>query len=216
MSKLPVKDMKGNQQGEYDVAEDLLVFDKGGQAVHDAVVAHRAKARGGNASTKTRGEVRGSGSKPWKQKGLGRARVGTKQNPVWRGGGVAFGPRPRKYAKRIPKKVAKLAFRRAFSEKVAAGDVMLLDQLVIAEPRTRILADVVSGLGIAGLTLVLVESMDDNLKMASRNMADVDVKPVSDVNTYDLLRYANILIVKDGMQKLEARLGKTGDAGSAK
>lgn len=214
MSKLPVKDMQGNQQGEYDVAEELLVFDKGGQAVHDAVVAHRAKMRSGTASTKTRSEVRGSGTKPWKQKGLGRARAGTKQSPIWRGGGVAFGPKPRSYAKRLPKKVAQLAFRRAFSEKVAAGEIEILDQLQVAEPRTREFAAIMKSVGVNGLTLVLVPEVDMNLKLAARNLPKITVKLAGDVNTYDLLRYPRILIVKDGMGQIESRLGAK--AGSEK
>jgi len=207
MSKLPVKDMQGNQQGEYDVAEEMLVFDKGGQAVHDVVVAHRAKMRSGTASTRTRAEVRGSGSKPWRQKGLGRARSGTKQSPIWRGGGVAFGPKPRSYAKRVPKKVAQLAFRRAFSDKVAAGEIVLVEELKVSEPRTREFAAILKNLDAEGLTLVLVSGMDSNLKLASRNIAKVSVKPASDVNTYDLLRYPRIVIEKAAMGQIESRLG---------
>jgi large subunit ribosomal protein L4 len=214
MSKLLVKDINGNQQGEYDIAEDLLVFDKGGQAVKDAVTAYRAGLRAGSASTKTRAEVRGSGRKPWKQKGLGRARVGTKQNPIWRGGGVAFGPKPRKYNKKLTKKVARLAFRRAFSEKVAAGDVEVLDELTLPEPRTKLFAEIMEKVGTGRLTLILVEALDDNLKMASRNIPGIDVKMVSNVNTYDLLRYSKIIIVKDGLQTLVSRLG--GNVGSDK
>lgn len=207
MSKLPVKDMKGGRQGEYDIAEDLLVYDKGSQAVRDAVVAHRAKMRSGTASTKTRSEVRGTGAKPWRQKGLGRARAGSKQSPIWRGGGVAFGPKPRSYAKRLPKKVAQLAFRRAFSEKVAAGEIEVIDQLSLDNPRTREFMEIMRNVGVDGLTLVLVADMDANLKLAARNVAKIDVKMASDVNTYDLLRYHKLLIVKDGMQQIESRLG---------
>lgn len=207
MSKLPVKDMNGAQQGEYDLPEELLVFDKGGQAVHDVVVAHRAKMRAGSASTKTRGEVRGSGAKPWRQKGLGRARSGTRQSPIWVGGGVAFGPKPRSYEKKVSKKAAKLAFRRALSEKIASGKVELLDELKIEEPRTKLFAGIMDKIGTPGLTLVLVEDFDSNLKLASRNMDRVEVKRVEQVSTYDLLRYAKIVIVKGGMKSLERRMG---------
>lgn len=207
MSKLPVKDMQGNQQGEYDLAEDMLVFDKGGQAVHDVVVAHRAKLRQGSASTRTRAEVRGSGAKPWRQKGLGRARSGTKQSPIWRGGGVAFGPKPRSYAKRVPKKVAQLAFRRAFSEKVAAGEITVVEKIAVAEPRTRDFAATLRNLDVDGLALVLVTGIDRNLKLASRNIPRVEVKPAGDVNTYDLLRYPKVLVEKTAMEQLESRLG---------
>jgi len=211
MSKLPLKDMKGKQQGEYDLADELLVYDKGGQAVHDAVVAHRAKCRAGSASTKTRAEVSGSGTKPWKQKGLGRARSGTKRNPVWRGGGIIFGPKPRSYAKGMPKKVAKLAFRRAFSEKVAAGEVEVIDQIAVSQPRTREFVDIMKNIGVDRLTLVLVGQMDANLKMAARNVARIDLKTAADVSTYDLLRYHRIVVDQEGMKQIEQRLGAKGD-----
>ncbi|MBU0678134.1 MAG: 50S ribosomal protein L4, partial [Verrucomicrobia bacterium] len=113
--------MKGESIGDFDFSDELLVHDKGLQALQNAVVAHRAAQRAGSASTLTKSEVAGSGRKPWRQKGLGRARAGYRQSPVWRGGGVAFGPKPRSYAKKISKKGARLAFRRAFSEKIAAG-----------------------------------------------------------------------------------------------
>lgn len=206
MSKLPVKDIQGNQQGEYDIPENMLVFDKGTQAVHDVVVAMRAKARSGSAFTKTRAEVAGSGSKPWRQKGLGRARSGTKQSPIWRGGGVAFGPKPRSYEKRLPKKVARLAFRRAFSEKVAAGEILVLSELSLTEPKTKQLNDIIKRLEVTGLTLLLVDNIDPNLKLAARNLAAVEVKHAKDLNTYDLLRYSNIIVVKSGMESIEMRL----------
>lgn len=213
MIKLPVKDTSGNQQGEYDIPEDLLVFDRGSQAVHDVIVASRGKARSGSASTKTRSEVRGSGSKPWRQKGLGRARSGSRQNPIWRGGGVAFGPKPRSYAKRVPKKVAQLAFRRAFSEMVAAGNVDVLEGFQIEEPRTKLFTGVMDKVGAKGLTLLVVDRIDNNLKLASRNVSGIEVKAVNQVSTYDLLRYSKVVIVKGGMTEFERRLGaeKGGD-----
>lgn len=207
MSKLPLKDIQGNQQGEYDIPENLLVFDKGTQAVHDVVVAMRAKARSGSASTKTRAEVAGSGAKPWRQKGLGRARSGTKQSPIWRGGGVAFGPKPRSYEKRIPKKVARLAFRRAFSEKVASGEVLVLNELSLSEPKTKQLNDIIKGLGVSGSSLLLIDKIDTNIKLAARNLAEIKIKHAKDLNTYDLLRYTNIIVVKSGMESIEMRLG---------
>jgi large subunit ribosomal protein L4 len=206
MSKLPIKDMQGQHVGERDVADTLLVFDKGGQALHDAVVMRNANRRGGNASTLTKGEVQGTGSKPWRQKGLGRARAGYRRAPHWRGGGVVFGPKPRSYRKSMTKKAARLAFRRAFSEKVAAGQVTVLDQLALSEPKTRLLAALVQSLELKGLVLLLTAEQDERVKMAARNMAGLQLMHVGEVCTYDLLRYPNILITRQAVDAVEQRL----------
>ena len=123
MSKIPLKSIQGDSVGDYEVADSLLVLDRGDQAVHEAVVAYNAHQRAGTASTKSKANVAGTGAKPWKQKGLGRARAGYKQSPIWRGGAVAHGPHPRKYKKKLSKKVTKLAFQRAFSAKVDQGEI---------------------------------------------------------------------------------------------
>ncbi len=126
MSKLPIRGNDGRTSGEYEIADSLLVFDKGAQAVKDAIVRYQANHRQGSASTKNKGEVAGSNRKLWAQKGTGRARTGLRQSPIWRGGGVAFGPRPRSFAKDMPKQVARLAFRRALSDKIASGSVTVV------------------------------------------------------------------------------------------
>ncbi len=206
MSKIPIKNMQGKQVGEYEVADGLLVYDKGMAAVHEAVIQYRNNQRTGTASTKTRSEVRCTGSKPWRQKGLGRARSGTKASPIWRGGGVAFGPHPRDFGGRMQKKVARLAFRRAFSEKVAAGAVEMLEELSFQEPKTRLMKAVMNSLGAEKSTLFIVAGADENLLLAVRNLPKTSVCTAENVCTYDLMRYASIYVTQEGMEKLKTRL----------
>ena len=136
MNKLKTYDMSGAVSGDVELADELLVLGAGEQAVHDCVVATRNARRQGSASTLTKGEVAGSNKKPWRQKGTGRARAGYRQSPVWRGGATAFGPKPRSYAVKVNKKVGRLAFRRAFSEKVMAEQIKVLDELSLADDTT--------------------------------------------------------------------------------
>jgi len=206
MSKLPILQASGTTAGEYDLAETLLVYDRGEQAVVDAVVAHMAARRQGSAHTKTKGEVAGSNKKPWKQKGTGRARAGLRQSPVWRGGGVAFGPRTRDYTKDMPRKKARLAFRRAFSEKVASGNVSILDVLNIKEGKTREVANLLASLNLPGKTLILTGEIHPALVRGARNIPTLEVIPANQVNTYQLLRNKSILLTRDGLAALEQRL----------
>src|SRR6266480_3265662 len=135
--KLTVKDINGRGQGELEVKFPLIADGKGTQAVHDAVVAYLANQRMGTACTKTMGEVAGTGKKPWRQKGTGRARAGSFASPLWRGGGVVFGPKPRDYTINVPKKVKALAFRKALSERLIAGDVVIVDEIKVSSPKTK-------------------------------------------------------------------------------
>jgi len=213
MSKVPLKNVKGDSVGDYDVADTLLVQDKGDQAVHEAVVAYLAHQRAGTASTKSKSEVAGSGKKPWKQKGSGRARAGYKQSPVWRGGAVAHGPQPRKYKKKVSKKVAQLAFRRAFSAKVAQEEITVIDSLVLDAPKTKALAVILNGLGLERGGLVVVEAPQENLLLASRNLERVEVATADLVNTYQLWRHKQVGITEAAMKVLSSRLGEEGGEG---
>jgi large subunit ribosomal protein L4 len=206
MSKLPLKSIKGDSVGEYELADNLLVLDKGEQAVHEAVVAFGAHQRAGTASTKSKSNVAGTGAKPWKQKGLGRARAGYKQSPVWRGGAVAHGPHPRKYKKKLSKKVTKLAFQRAFSAKVEQGEITVIDFLAISAPKTKEFAAVLKNMGLDRGALFIVESDNENVLLASRNIPKVEVVTAQLANTYQLLRYKNVVVTKAGMEALEKRL----------
>lgn len=210
MSKVPLKNVKGDSVGDYEVADNLLLQDKGAQAVHEAVVAYLAHQRAGTASTKSKSEVAGSGKKPWAQKGSGRARAGYKQSPVWRGGAVAHGPQPRKYKKKVSKKVARLAFRRAFSAKVAQGEVLVIDALQLEAPKTKAFAAVLSNLGLDRGGLFIVDTVQENVNLAARNLERVDVVTADLVNTYQMLRHKQVVITEAGMKILSARLGEKG------
>jgi len=213
MSKVPLKNVKGDSVGDYEVADSLLLQDKGAQAVHEAVVAYLAHQRAGTASTKSKSEVAGSGKKPWAQKGSGRARAGYKQSPVWRGGAVAHGPQPRKYKKKVSKKVARLAFRRAFSAKVAQGEVLVIDALQLEAPKTKAFAAVLSNLGLERGGLFVVDTVQENVNMAARNIERVEVVTADLVNTYQMLRHKQVVITEAGMKVLSARLGEEGGEG---
>lgn len=206
MSKLPLKNVKGDSVGDYEVADNLLVLDKGNQAVHLAVVAYQANQRAGTASTLSKWEVNGSGKKPWKQKGLGRARAGYKQSNVWRGGYVAHGPKPRDYSKKLTKKAAKLAFRRAFSAKIEQGEVTVIDDLSLSAPKTKEFAAVLKNLGLDRGGLFIVAEATENQLLASRNISRVELVTAKLVNTYQVLRYKNVIVTKAGMEALEQRL----------
>src|SRR5881296_2221556 len=135
--KLSVKDINGQEQGELEVKFPLVEGGKGTQAVHDVVVAYQANQRMGTASTKTMGEVAGTGKKPWRQKGTGYARAGSFQSPLWRGGGVVFGPKPRDFGRKVSKSTKQLALRKALSERLKAGDVIVVDDIKLNSPKTR-------------------------------------------------------------------------------
>ncbi len=212
MSKLSVYDMKGATLADVEFPDALLADGKGEQAVHDVIVAHRAVVRAGTASTLRKGEVAGSGKKPWKQKGTGRARAGYQQSPVWRGGGVAFGPHPRSYAKKVLRKVARLAFRRAVSDLVTEGRVRVIDQFAIAEPKTKVAVAFLKSLGLAQGALILVDKLDTNLVSAVRNLPNVEATTAESVSTYQLLRYPVAVVTRSALDGLRARI--EGEAGS--
>src|SRR3989449_7008416 len=161
--KLSIKDSKGNDQGEVEVKFPMLEGGKGTQAVHDGVVAYHDAQRMGTASTKTMGEVAGSGKKPWRQKGTGRARAGSFASPLWRGGGVVFGPKPRDFGKKVSRKTRQLALRKALSERLRAGDVVVVDEIKLESPRTKEFLGVLSALDLKGSTLIVGQGNDRNL-----------------------------------------------------
>src|SRR5215472_5683489 len=152
--KLTVKDIKGQDAGELEVRFPVIENGKGTQAVHDTVTAYMAAQRSGTACTKTMGEVAGSGKKPWRQKGTGRARAGSFASPLWRGGGVVFGPKPRDFGKKVSKKTKQLALRKALSERIKAGDVVVVDDLKLESPKTKNFAGMISALELKGSALI--------------------------------------------------------------
>jgi large subunit ribosomal protein L4 len=206
--KLTVTDLKGNGQGELEVQFAVIEDGKGDQAVHDTVVAYMAAQRSGTACTKTVGEVAGSNKKPWKQKGTGRARAGSLRSPLWRGGGVVFGPKPRDFSKKVNLKTKKLALRRALSERLRAGDIMVVDGLALAAPKTKEFVGVLDSLKIDGTVLLIDNIENKNLRLAAGNVSYADITTGEDLNTYLVLKNDKIVITRSAFAKIEARLKK--------
>src|SRR5437588_337515 len=206
--KLTVKDIKGKDQGELEVRFPLVEDGKGTQAVHDTVVAYHAAQRMGTASTKTMGEVAGSGKKPWRQKGTGRARAGSFASPLWRGGGVVFGPKPRDFGKKVSRKTKALALRKALSERLQAGDVLVIDDLKLESARTKEIVGVLSALELKGSALIVSQAPDKNLTLASRNVPNVALTTSESLNTYDVLRPDKLVFTRGAFEQVEARLSR--------
>jgi len=206
MSKIPVTDMNGAPCGEFELAAAALELQKGAQAVHDAVTAHLALRRAGSADTKGKGAVAGTGKKPWKQKGTGRARAGYRRSPVWRGGGVAHGPHPRDYGAPLPKKMARLALRRAFAERVNAGEVRGLEEIRLAAAKTKTVAALLKSLHAERGALLLTDAADPALRRAARNLPSVEVAAARQVNVYQLLRWPVVIATRAALAALQERL----------
>ena len=204
--KLTVKDTNGNQQGELEVKFTLIENGRGTQAVHDTVVAFRAAQRMGTACAKTVGEVSGSNKKPWRQKGTGRARAGSNQSPLWPGGGVVFGPRPRDFRKKVNIKTRQLALRKALSERLKAGDVQIVSEIKLSSPKTKDFTAILNKLDAMGTTLVVDAIVEKNLLLASRNVVGVELTNAASLNTYQVLRSDKLLITKSALETSVARL----------
>ena len=208
--KISVINTAGIAAGEIEVADELIIkTGKGTQAVHDAIVAYRANQRLGTHQTKMIGDVAGSGKKPWKQKGTGRARAGSFASPIWRGGGIAHGPHPRDYSLKITKKTKALALRKVLSDRLLAGELVVVDELKLTGPKTKDFIGLLSKVAAAkGLTLVVTDVVEKNLKLAAGNVPTVHVELADSVNTYELLRFDKIVVTKAGFAKLTSRVGK--------
>lgn len=178
---------------------------QGSQALHETVVAYRANRRQGTACTKNRSEVSGSGKKLWNQKGTGNARMGSKRSPIWSGGGVVFGPRPRDYSKKTPKNVKKLALRAALTARINDGAVLTTGQFAIADGKTKSFVSAVSKLSNAKNVLVIGNQFDEVTFRAARNVQNVQLIAASDVNAENLLRYQAIVVAGDALQTLAQR-----------
>ena len=206
--KISIKNTAGKDQGELEVKFAVVENGKGTQAVHDAVTAYRAAQRSGTACTKNVGEVSGSNKKPWRQKGTGRARAGSNQSPLWPGGGVVFGPKPRDFSKTISKKTRALALRKALSERIKAGDVVIVDDLKLASPKTKAFDAIIVALDLTGTTLIVSNGDDKNLMLAARNIPTVQLTTGDSLNTYDVLLQDKLLFTKSAFETVEARLIK--------
>ena len=178
------------------------------QVVHDAVVAMRANRRSGTASVKTKATVSGSGAKPWRQKGTGRARAGYKTSPVWVGGGVVFGPHPHDYSKKVSKGSKRIALRKALSERIKGGDVFIVDTFAVAQPKTKQFVAALSAITDEGKTLVISAAFDKTTYLAARNVQPTLLMTASEVNTEQILNYRKIVLTNDGLAQIAERLAK--------
>lgn len=208
--KIPVFNSEGGAAGEFELRDDFIIKGaRGQQTVRDAVVAIQSNRRSGTACTKTLGEVAGSGKKPWKQKGTGRARAGSFASPLWRGGGVVFGPKPRDWSLGMPKKMRRLALQKALGDRLAGGDVVVVDTISLKTPKTKEFVNVVKNLKVgARSVLLVVDGADKNLALASGNVAFVKVVDASNLNVYDVTLAHKLLFTKSAFQKVEQRLAK--------
>jgi large subunit ribosomal protein L4 len=192
---------------------DIIEDGRGTQAVHDVVVAMRAARRSGSANTKTKAEVDLSGAKPWRQKGTGRARAGYKSSPIWRGGGVVFGPKPRDYFKKISKSLRRLAFQKALSERIKAGDVLAIDKFVVPELKTKSFVALLKKQTDARKVLLVSDAFDETTVKSGRNVKAVTLATASDVNTEQVLAFEKILVTEKALAKLAERTRRSrGDA----
>ena len=184
---------------------EIIEDGRGTQVVHDTVVAMSAARRSGSANTKTKAQVNLSGAKPWRQKGTGRARAGYKSSPIWRGGGVVFGPKPRDYSKKISKSVRRLAFRKALSERINAGDVLTIDKFVVPELKTKSFLELLKKQTDARKVLLISDAFDQTTFKSARNVELVKLATASDVNTEQLLAFEKILVTHKALEKLAER-----------
>jgi large subunit ribosomal protein L4 len=204
MPMVPLYNVSGEQIGEIELNESVFGIDVHQSVLHDAVVAYLANQRQGTHDTKTRGEVRGGGRKPWRQKGTGRARAGSSSSPIWKGGGIVFGPHPRDYSIRLPKKVRRLAIKSALSSKVESGSIIVLDQLSLEIPKTKEMIRILDNIKASGSKALLVTAaVDENVIKSSRNIDGVKSTTASFLNVYDIMAHQTLVITRDAVTKVE-------------
>lgn len=203
MPEVEVLNKENKSVGTVELPPDIFGAEVKKELLHEVVRNHLANKRQGTASTKTRGLVSGGGRKPYRQKGTGRARAGSIRSPLWRGGGTVFGPLPRDYSYRLPKKVKWAALSSALSAKLSDGEIMVIDDLSIPEPKTRILAGLLKGLGLKNNILIIVPEKDEVLELAARNIPKVDIARVGELNVYSILTHEKLLITKDAIERIK-------------
>jgi large subunit ribosomal protein L4 len=204
--ELDVIDRQGMPVGKIEVDDRAFGAEVKAHLFHQVVRMQLANRRRGTASTKTRGEVSGGGRKPWRQKGTGRARQGSTRSPLWRGGGVALGPKPRDYSYTLPKKVRRAALRSALTLKQQDGLLKILDQLELPEPKTKQMVALLQTLGVEKSALIVIADDNRNLQLAARNLPSAQVMRVEGVNIYDLLAHDFLICTQDALVKLQERV----------
>lgn len=202
MPKVDLLNKEGKKVGDIELADSIFAIEVNEDVLHDVVVNYLANQRQGTQSTKTRSEVTGGGKKPWKQKGTGRARQGSIRAPQWIKGGIALGPKPRCYKYTLNKKVRRLALKSALSSKVADNQIIVLDELNFDEIKTKNMAKVLENLKV-NKALVVLADKNFNVEASTRNIPNVKAALVNTINTYDILKYENVILTKAAVEKIE-------------
>ncbi|MBI5665431.1 MAG: 50S ribosomal protein L4 [Nitrospirae bacterium] len=203
MAEIEILDQNNKSVGKTDLPDDIFGVDVKKGLLYEVVHNHLANKRQGTASTRTRGMVSGGGKKPYKQKGTGRARAGSNRSPLWKGGGTVFGPHPRDYSYKLPKKVKWSALSSALSVKVADGEVIVIDNISVTEPKTKAVVGLLDKLGLKNNVLIIIPEKNNALELASRNIPKVNVARVSELNVYSILSHEKLLISKDAIEKMK-------------
>ncbi|MCL6634693.1 MAG: 50S ribosomal protein L4 [Peptococcaceae bacterium] len=202
MPTVAVYNINGEQVGELVLKDEIFGVEVNDPVLHDVVVMQLANRRQGTHDTRTRAEVRGGGRKPWRQKGTGRARHGSIRSPIWRGGGIVFGPHPRDYSYSLPRKVRRLALKSALSAKVSAGEMVVLDELRLDQPKTRDMARILSNLKVDDALLVTAEK-DEAVEKSARNIPNVKPLEAASLNVYDILAHDKLVMTRDAVARVE-------------
>jgi len=203
MAEVAVVNSEGTEVGKITLSPEVFEVQPHVSVMHRAVVAHLANRRSGTADTLTRGEVRGGGRKPWRQKGTGRARQGSIRAPHWTGGGVVFGPHPRDYSLGMPKKVRRLALRSALSVKLAEGQIKVVDDLKMDAISTKRLLEILGNMGVEEKTILVLAEPDEIIRKSARNVPWLAVRVAPSISTYDLLNADTVVFEKDALAKIE-------------
>ncbi|MFS0784871.1 50S ribosomal protein L4 [Shouchella sp. 1P09AA] len=203
MPKVTVFNQTGSQVGDIELADAVFGIEPNNSVVHDAVIMQQASLRQGTHKTKGRSEVRGGGRKPWRQKGTGRARQGSIRSPQWVGGGVVFGPTPRSYSYKLPKKVRRLALKSALSSKVQGSELVVLDNLSFEAIKTKSMKEVLASLSVDSKALIVTADYNENVALSARNLPGVTFLTADSVNVLDLLKHDKVVITKDAVEKVE-------------
>jgi large subunit ribosomal protein L4 len=202
-----VRNTQGETVDEVELRDDIFGVEPNVPVMHQALVRQLANARLGTHKTKKRGEVRGGGRKPWRQKGTGRARQGSIRAPQWRGGGVVFGPQPRSYEQKMPRKMRRLAYRSALSLKAQGDQIIVLDALQMEVPKTREMLDILDRLELGASVLILLPRRNENIEKSAKNIPDVKTVRASYLNVRDLLNYDYLLMPLESLEVIEGILG---------
>lgn len=205
--RVPVHNIAGETVGEIELREDIFGVPINVLVMHQALVRQQANARLGTHKTKTRGEVRGGGRKPWRQKGTGRARHGSIREPQWRGGGIVFGPRPRSYRQKMPRKMRRLAYKSALSLKAQESQIIILDALQMSAPKTRGMVSILEALAVDSSVLILLPEKNVNVEKSAGNLPNVKTLRANYLNVRDLLGYDYLLMPLGALEVIEIILG---------